>query len=104
MPRFLNAALLGAALIIPVAMTTTALRADDRVYHDREHKDDHHWDSREDRAYRSWAKENHRKYTQFSRLREDDQQAYWTCVTSIRTRSAIDISLEAGNGSTEISD
>lgn len=78
MPRFLNAALLGAALIIPVAMTPTALRADDRVYHDRDHKDDHHWDSREDHAYRSWAKENHRKYRDFSRLREDDQQAYWS--------------------------
>jgi len=78
MPRFLNAALLGAALIIPVAMSPTALRADDRVYHDREHNDDHRWDNRENRAYHSWAKENHRKYQDFSRLREDDQQAYWS--------------------------
>jgi hypothetical protein len=78
MSRFLNVALFGAALIIPVAMSPTTLRADDRVYHDREHNDDHRWDNREDRAYRSWAKENHRKYQDFSRLREDDQQAYWT--------------------------
>jgi hypothetical protein len=44
MPRFLNAALLGAALIIPVAMAPTALRAQDnkaRTYHDKEHNDDH---------------------------------------------------------------
>ena len=81
MLRFLNAALLGTALIIPVAMAPTALRAQDnkgaRSYHDKQHNDDHHWDSHEDRAYRMWAKENHRKYREFSRLPDNDQQAYW---------------------------
>ena len=24
-----------------------------------------------------WAKENHRKYQTFSKLRENDQQSYW---------------------------
>ena len=77
MPRFLNAALLAATLITPIAMPT-ALRADDRTYHDRQHNDDHKWNRDEDRAYRNWAKENHRKYRDFSRLQENDQQAYWT--------------------------
>jgi hypothetical protein len=77
MSRFWNAALLGAALVVPVALAPTALRADDRVYHDRDHNDDHHWNSHEDRAYRMWVKENHRKYHDFNRLKEQDRQAYW---------------------------
>jgi hypothetical protein len=79
MRRFLNATLLSAALVAPLALAPTALRADehDRVYHDRDHKDDHHWDSHEDRAYRIYVKENHHKYRDFNKLREEDQQAYW---------------------------
>jgi type III secretory pathway component EscR len=81
MPRFLNAALLGAALIIPVAMAPTVLRAQDnkgaRSYHDKQHNDDHEWNTHEDQAYRMYAKQNHRKYSDFSKLKENDQQAYW---------------------------
>jgi hypothetical protein len=78
MTRFLTSALLGAALMIPMAIAPTALRADDKhVYHDKDHNDDHHWDSHEDKAYRMYVKENHRKYTSFDRLHDDDQQNYW---------------------------
>jgi len=82
MSRFLNAVLLGAALIAPAAMAPTALRAEDhntaRTYHDKEHNDDHQWNSHEDQAYRIWAKENHRKYNNdFAKVKENDQQAYW---------------------------
>jgi Ni/Co efflux regulator RcnB len=80
MPRFLNAALLGAALLTPMAIAPTALQAQDqkaRVYHDKQHNDDHEWNGHEDQAYRMYAKENHRKYREFSRLNENDQQAYW---------------------------
>jgi hypothetical protein len=80
MPRFLNAALLGAALIIPVAIAPTVLRAEDqkaRTYHDKQHNDDHEWNSHEDQAYRMYAKQNHRKYAEFSTLNDNDQQAYW---------------------------
>lgn len=78
-PRFWNAALLGAALIIPVAIAPATLRADDkaRTYHDKQHNDDHEWSSHEDKAYRIWVKENHRKYSDFAKLSEGDQQAYW---------------------------
>jgi hypothetical protein len=76
--RFWNTALLGAALIVPVALTPFALRADDpKVYHDAQHNDDHHWDSHEDKAYRIWVKENHRKYRDFAKIKAEDQQAYW---------------------------
>lgn len=82
MPRFLNAVLLGAALIAPIALTPTALRAEDhntaRTYHDKQHNDDHQWNSQEDQAYRIWAKENNRKYNNnFAKVKPDDQQAYW---------------------------
>jgi hypothetical protein len=77
MPRFLNAALLAAALMTPLALLPTSLRADDRTYHDKAHDDEHHWDSHEDRAYRVYVKENHRKYRQFSTMPENDQEAYW---------------------------
>jgi len=78
MPRFWNAALLGAALISQLAVAPVVLRAaDDRTYHDAQHNDDHRWDAHEDRAYRVWVKENHRKYSDFAKLRAEDQQAYW---------------------------
>jgi len=77
MHRWLNTALLSAALLAPLAVAPTSLRADDRVYHDRDHNDDHRWDRGEDRAYRIWVRENHRKYRDFKRLNERDRQAYW---------------------------
>jgi len=78
MSHFLNAAMLSAALIAPMAIAPTALRAEDhKTYHDKQHNDDHQWSSHEDKAYRAWGKENHRKYTAFSRLNDNDQQAYW---------------------------
>ena len=81
MPRFWNAALLGAALIIPVVIVPTALQAQNqknaRTYHDTQHNDDHQWNSHEDQAYRMYAKENHRKYSAFPKLKDNDQQAYW---------------------------
>ncbi len=81
MSRFWNAALLCAALTVPIAMAPTALLADDhgsnRKYHDKKHNDDHEWNDHEDQAYRMWGKENHHKYKEFSRLNKNDQQAYW---------------------------
>jgi hypothetical protein len=76
MQRFLTSALFG-VILISGTMTPTALRADDRKYHDSEHNDEHAWNSHEEKAYKSWAKENHRKYVNFSKLRQEDQRAYW---------------------------
>ena len=81
MSRFWNTALLAAALMAPVAMAPRMLQAADqkaaRTYHDKQHNDDHQWNAQEDQAYRAWGKENHRKYSQFSKLNENDQQGYW---------------------------
>ena len=83
MPRFCNTALLAAALMFPVAVAPTALRAqdrdhrDDRHYHDKGHNDDHEWNGREDQAYRMWVQQNHRKYRDFHELKERDRESYW---------------------------
>ena len=79
MHRFLNAALLSAALIVPIAMIPTSLRAEDEKhsYHDKKHNDDHEWNSHEDQAYKMWVKEKHRKYNDFGKLNERDQENYW---------------------------
>jgi hypothetical protein len=69
--------LMGAALIIPVTLAPTQLRAADQKYHDKGHNDDHEWNSHEDKAYRMWAKENHRKYVRFDKLRDEDRESYW---------------------------
>jgi hypothetical protein len=79
MCRLCSLALLSAALIAPIAMIP--LRAQDhraaRTYHDKQHNDDHAWSGQEDKAYRIYAKQNHRKTTDFSKLKEEDQQNYW---------------------------
>jgi len=79
--RFWNVALLSAALMVPIAVVPSALRAQDhdaaRTYHDKQHNDDHAWNGQEDKAYRIYAKQNHRKYNEFSKLKEEDQQNYW---------------------------
>ena len=76
-PRFWNAAVLGAALMMPAVVATRPLLADDRSYHDKGRNDDHAWNAHEDKAYRIWVKENHRKYTDFAKLREEDRESYW---------------------------
>src|ERR1700681_2509413 len=47
------------------------------VFTIKQHNDDHQWNSHEDQAYRAYAKENHRKYSNFAKLKDNDQQAYW---------------------------
>jgi len=81
MSRFWNVALLSAGLMVPIAMAPTALRAQDRSaarqYHDKQHNDDHAWNGQEDKAYRIYAKQNHRGSAKFAKLKDDDQQNYW---------------------------
>ena len=77
--RFLTTAMLAAAMIIPAILAPVALLAQDHktMYHDRGHNDDHEWNSHEDRAYRVWTKEQHRRYRDFSRLKDNDRESYW---------------------------
>jgi hypothetical protein len=80
MSHFWSTAIISAALMAPIAMAPTALRAEDqkaRTYHDKQHNDDHAWNGQEDKAYGVYVKENHRKSGDFSKLKESDQQNYW---------------------------
>jgi hypothetical protein len=80
MPRFLMAALIGAALTVPMAIAPAALHAEDknaRTYHDTKHKDDHEWNDHEDQAYKIYATQKHRPSTEFGTLNSNDQQTYW---------------------------
>lgn len=78
MSRFLRPALLIAALLAPIALAPTALRAEDKkTYHDKKNNDDHQWNGQEDKAYKIYAKQNHPKGGAFVKLSDDDQQAYW---------------------------
>src|ERR1035441_3565579 len=78
MSRFWSTALLSAALMVPIAVAPSVLRAQDqkagRSYHDKKNNDDHAWNGQEDKAYRIYAKQNHRKASEFSKLKDDDQQ------------------------------
>ena len=51
-------------------------RRENRVY-DRDHRDYHNWDDREDRSYRVYLGERHREYHPFVELRVKEQRAYW---------------------------
>jgi hypothetical protein len=81
MYRFWSTTLLSAALMASIAVAPRVLRAEDQkaasTYHDKQHNDDHQWNGQEDKAYRLYAKQNHRKYSDFSKLKEEDQQNYW---------------------------
>ena len=81
MTRFLNTLLLGAALVVPVVVTPAVMRAEDkkdeRIYHDKQRNEDHHWNAHEDKAYHMWLTENHRKEVEFEKLKAKDQQSYW---------------------------
>ena len=77
MKTILTTTLMAAALIVPVTLVPVRLQAADQKYHDRAHNDDHEWNSHEDKAYRMWAKENHRKYAPFAKLKDDDRENYW---------------------------
>lgn len=84
--RFSNIGVVAAVLMVPSAiLPLRALaqehreerRENNQRYHDAKHKDDHDWNDHEDQAYRMWNQERHRTYTDFSKLRDRDRQAYW---------------------------
>ncbi len=73
----LNTAVLGAALCGTFATLPTLRAEEPRTWHDQAHNEDHKWDTREDKAYRMWVKEQHRKYKDFGKLKEEERQSYW---------------------------
>jgi len=68
---------LATLLCTPVTMTLALHAEDHRVFHDKERNEDHEWNDREDKAYRIWVKENHHKYSEFAKLKAEQQAEYW---------------------------
>ncbi len=77
MKRFLilSGFLMGAAFLTPVA--ATAETHHDKIYHDKEGKDDHVFVGNEDRAYRLYLGEQHQDYRDFGRMNHTQQQQYF---------------------------
>jgi hypothetical protein len=80
---YLGSLLLGAALIAPAGMQAKDRDKDrdhncpDRGYYDRDRKDCHEWDEREDRAYRKWEETKRKAHREFAKLRAKEQSEYW---------------------------
>ncbi|HLW98599.1 MAG TPA: hypothetical protein VKR82_08145 [Candidatus Acidoferrales bacterium] len=78
--RFIGSLILTAALVGPVAMMAAPAPQDAgvqiRIY-DRNHKDYHNWDDRENHAWGIFLTDNHRKSHEYSRASKREQSQYW---------------------------
>lgn len=78
--RTIGSMILAAAMITPSVTLAAALPQEAsvqvRVY-DRDHKDYHNWDDREDHAYRQYLTDNHRSYRVYAKQNHSTQKAYW---------------------------
>lgn len=81
MRKYIEVLLLGAALTLPAALPAQERERTDpgqsRRYEDRAHHDQHEWNEEEDREYRRYLQEHHRKYKEFDKTNRRDQEAYW---------------------------
>ena len=73
----LSGLLLGAALIVPVAVRAAGDGDHDRQYYDRDGHDYHRWDDHEDRAYRVYLGEQHQQYREFRKVKRVHQREYF---------------------------
>jgi len=78
--RFIASLFLVAAIAAPVSMLAAPVPQEAsvqvRVY-DRDHKDYHNWDDREDRAYRGYLVERHENYREYGKQKHKNQRQYW---------------------------
>jgi hypothetical protein len=74
MNRYVGHLLIATALLAPLAASGCAAHV---RYYDEYHSDYHHWDDREDRAYRVWLGERRYEWREFNRLNRDEQRDYW---------------------------
>jgi Ni/Co efflux regulator RcnB len=78
--RFIISLFLAAALATPVAILADATPQEAsvqvRVY-DRDHKDYHNWDDREDHAHRGYLTDQHKEYRSYDRQSHREQGNYW---------------------------
>jgi hypothetical protein len=77
--RYISSLVLVAALAVPAAMLANAMpQASVQVrFYDRDHKDYHNWDDREDHSYRLYLSNHHKPYVEFNSQHSRDQRNYW---------------------------
>jgi hypothetical protein len=68
-------AALGGSVLLPA--TARAQSGVELRFYDRDHRDYHRWDRDEDRRYRAYLAERHRRYLAFQRASRQRQHAYW---------------------------
>jgi hypothetical protein len=74
---FLTAALTASVAPKAIAAQEVVVRVDHPRYYDRNHRDYHEWNDREDRSYRVYLGEHHRDYREFHRNSRREQSNYW---------------------------
>ena len=78
--RYIISLFITVALAAPVltmaAPTPQKASVQIRVY-DRNHKDYHNWDDREDHAYRGYLTEQHQTYRAYPKQNHKNQNQYW---------------------------
>ena len=76
-------AALGASALLPATASAQDRDHDrdrqlqERRIYDRTHRDYHNWNGDEDRMYREYLNDHHRRYVEFSRMNKKQQRAYW---------------------------
>jgi hypothetical protein len=65
-----------APMAISAAPLPQQVKAQIRIY-DKAHKDYHNWDDNEDRTWKLYLNNNHRKVHEFSRAKAKERAEYW---------------------------
>ena len=78
MRKLCTAVALSAALLIPSAISAADHNKRVVVYFDRDNRDRHEWNEREERAYRHWLEQERRaRYHNWRKANRREQQEYW---------------------------
>ena len=80
MKRMISSLLFGAALLSPLALMADdshGRNGQEQRYYDRNAKDYHTWNDGEDRAWRQYTTEHHKKYRNFKRASKRDQTDFF---------------------------
>jgi hypothetical protein len=77
---YIASLILTAALAAPVSLLAAPAAQEAsvqvRVY-DRDHKDYHNWDERENRSWNQYLTENHKNSHEFAKSNKKEQGKYW---------------------------
>ena len=78
--RYIASLFLAAVIAAPLSVVAAAAPQDANVQlrvYDKDHRDYHNWDDREDRAYRGFLMERHETYREYNRQNHKTQRSYW---------------------------